>query len=862
MIIFNSKRAMKKLAARSKPRVTVSPARLDQFRAATESAGVTLSNSEIATKERKKRKKRSGAYGIYMPDDTQGPAGGIIEAISGDLDDVDQLGNSKVPTLRDHLNKLVDSGEYSMMPYPYLALTGIPRLQRWMSAAKERTMDVYVHKSHSTSAGISSVSPTETYMDSVNLLNQLSAASKAGTTVPAKLKDIDDPFMRMLSDENGLRASMPALLSDGKRKMSDMNVLAEHCVCGTHKKNHGTGACKTFLPMVVPDGEGGFMDGNEFRSQNSPFRVDLSADGKSATRARYGNIPGQASKSYDKKNNMLVTLLTDSATWFRRISNRQLGRLGTGLMPKDSDTMTKKKDPSLKPCTSCHSTTQIYEGGEGLMYNPSMLEGMHRWVPSIDPVTGKKTLKRVSGDTANDYAVKGTPPNVCPDCDWRNWSDEELEEIARTVNKDTTPLTADQMRAQMRMFPGHVPTPGKPSEIKTHGNIRQEVANRNGAPVVQLNVPYEGSGIARGMPQRSCTECAGDFHYQKDGKPCDCTIADASSMSLLEPVALPGMPEAITPEGDILIPPQILITLMNNDRKSKNENLFGGKNVIENQVKVIEHELGAEEVILPNSEVNSPKAPFVGKPSTYFSKKYGRVSRLRGKFGTFSSWVKSDGKPALPDDYQQNVRVALTGTPVLSSDSKSALREVRKNILASPNAGELAPTALLRAAIQHINENLDTMAPQSGETPPIPDGAIAIPQNMLFVNPKHITSGVISVDDPKWKDIHKNIMPHVATITTKLAGLQKRGILDQEISADIDNIIKLASNAAKVHEETGAVHITEPGGPGISQQIYSSIAAMADSHKKRGGGMYDLQTIMPEIKEMIWPYVEKPEEIK
>lgn len=862
-MIFNSKNSDKTSNIRVASRRVRRPAQINQEAATLAQAAGTVQQTVEVTKRRRKEKYEEAPYGIFQLTEHEphtsaspGKINGAIHVVTSDVDgdgilDRDELGQPKASTLRKRLERGVESGEYSVMQYPYLSLSGLPRVQKFMRKHGLRTLPTYVHRSHQDAIGTSH-DHTVTQIDRENLTNQLAAAAKAGKVFFPSRKDINDPLKRMMVEDDGFLTAIAAHFTDQKPSTNDIDARQHHCVCGTHRDNHDRATCSTFLPMMVRDESGNLVDGNTYRSERSPLRVPVTADGSSATLARLG-ATGIDKPEPDRANAEQRVLVTTQTPWRQRLMNVRVRSRRQKSLPDVS--MTAARDPRLVDCKTCSGTTGLYEAAEGMLWSKEMLSGMHTYVPVIDPVTGKKSLEKQTVPAHASWAVRGTPDNVCPDCDHRNITEEELEAIASSVPTGHAPMTADQVYTNLINNPGKVYKLGVQSVPTTRGFVRQEQAVRSGNPIIRVDSPVSG-GIAYGAPKSDCKVCDGNHDYRKDGMPCDCSIGDPSKFSSDNPVLPPGSPDIITPTGDILINPMVLREIIKEHHEKTQKSLFG--DVLTDPVTIVDHDMAQGERFIPNDQIT-------GKEKNQFAttaerdKKYNDVRR-KGNFGTGTSIIGSDGKPLLSDDQQKSAESLMSPGIVITEADSKMLREERKRIMSSPNAAERGVSDQARFVINFLSNNIDRLPSAAGTPPPTPVGAKAIPQNMDYVDPTLIAGGDIDVRSPMYSAMNKSIMPHVARIQSKVAGLKKQGLLDPEIDADLQGIFNIASQAADQWENLGAVSVGTPGSPGYADQLISGIQQLSQNHiNRRGAGKASqLNTILPEIKEMIHPYL--PEE--
>lgn len=868
MFIFNSKKNVKLAVSNSSlPDIPERPGNTRQNTSVPEQAGQLLNNVAEITKQRKRNATKERPYAIFVmdgyqhhDDNTPGFVNGSYQVVSSDVDgdgveDRDELGRPIAKTLRDHLDRAVDRGEYIRDSLPYSLLSSVPRVQKWLSGIKASSLPVYIHKDHHRMVNQLSQKSTIQYIDEERLRKNLAASAAQGQVFTSdKIKDIDNISMRKLHDPDGGTKGLISFFTDQQLPIANQVIGLDHCVCGSHRDNHGTGACRTFLPMVVPDGNGGYMDGNEYRSRKSPLRVRPPADNDNMSLRRVIGDRGPSTiPDYDQDNQQLRVLITDSVPHFQRIYNIPSKILNSIMLPPEKTAWIKSK---LKLCTTCNGKAVLHEARSGTLTNDEMLGGMHTYQPVTNPITGKKTLQPVGSEIIKDWAMRGTEDDVCPDCDPDNFSREELEEYAENYPSTTGKLTADEVRQELVNNPGRTLAPGKGKITKTQGFLNQMVDQRPRNPVYKVDAPSAGAGIAYGAPDPNCTTCGGAHHHREGGKPCDCRIADPSVFDIDNPVAPPGSPDFINKDGSLSIDPTVVMNIMNEASKAKQQTLLPKERTDTSAVKLLSNPLMPGERIIPNAEASSPVASFFRKKHKDPERPY--LNRGRGTFGMWSNWILGNGKPALDDTQQQNVISSMPSGPVITAADKENFKLIRAEIKSGANAKECGASQQLKAVVDFLRTNADSLAPAAGSTPPIPSGAARMPSFMMHVDPVMIADGDVDVDSPAFGGAHHHIAPHIARIEQQMRSLKRNKLLDKDdhqFDQHLQNIYGLASTAANNFDNWGTANTEQH--KTVSEDLLSSVKDMTTHLLNRYGedGSQRLQMIMPSVVSMVHPYL-------
>lgn len=864
MITFNSKKSIRVTAALSTGPaefpVFQRPGEIEQTQGVTQQAKQLLTNVGEITRQKTEKQKKESPYGVFDLDayqehssDRPGSVGGSVRVISSDMDgdratDRDELGRPTARTLRDNLNSLVRSGEYTVMDHPMSALGGLPRVQNWLKAVGKSSLPVYIHKDHKAMIDAAH-EPFVKYVQQENLNKNLAAAAASGRVFTSDtIKDVDDPSMRILSDPDGAGKAIRAFYTDQAQPLANPVTGVDYCSgCGSHRDNHDKSTCRNFLPMVVPDGSGGYMDGNEYRSSQSPLRTLPEASNDSLSFAQFGTSEHDAPELFhqratDQKNSEPRTVITDSTPWFQRIFNIK-SRYTSGHLPGKTLSAMKSK---LRPCSSCNSTGKMNEARSGAFWAPEMLEGMHAYEPVTDPATGEKTLQKVSGHNTNDWAMRGTSPNICPTCDPRNVSDDDLDAFADHFPTTHGKLTADHVYNMLVENPGMVMAKGKPERPRTEGFIHQRVDQQPANPIISVSSPSTGAGLAYGQPDSSCKTCSGDKNYRKDGKPCGCSVADPSHFSLDNPVAPPGSPDYIADDGSLHLPPKIVSDIISEAYPdgTRSSNIF--KLTVQNSERTI-----------PNDQLSSPTAEFFSKEHKDSRDRKRGIARSKGRFGIWSSWVRSDGKAALDDEQQDRVIASMPSGVVMSPADKEEMKRRKVEIKSSPNAKERGASDQLSVAIDFLRRNIDRLPPTAGANPPIPSRAIRVPSSMVHVDPAMIAKGDIDLDGPAFGGAHPFVAPHIARIEKQARSLKRRKLISDDDATFGDHLQKiygLSSDAARRMQDYGALSVSTPEKNGVSDQLFAQVYDMTN-HLVNHYGKDVARSIMSPVADMVGPYL-------
>jgi hypothetical protein len=838
----------------------VRPVQTAQQQGATSQAEQLLKNVGEITQQKREQKIKQAPFGVfdlnsYQPHTSTSPGsvGGKIRIITSDMDgdgelDIDEVGRPKAAAYRQSLDDLVNSGKYTVMDHPMSELAGEPRVQRFLKAAGMSSLPVYISAEHKKMVD-KTFKPFLRYVHEEELHKNLAAASAAGHEfVSDSIRDIDDPAMRMLIESNPLTSSVQGFYSDKPQTLNTTKTGVDYCVCGQHRNNHSNTSCRNFLPITVADSSGNYVNGNQYRASQSPLRAMPSMQEDTLQHALEGvyheDHPDMfVSNEADPAKHIPTVFISDQTPFNQRIINK----LTLTLNRKSQSKTLKAIGSQLVNCTACNASGKINQARSGVLDNPSMIVGMHGYEDDIDPDTGELTLKKVSGRNVNEWASRGTAPNVCPVCDHRNVSENDVQEY---INNYKGVITPGEVIETLKQNPGKKLRIGKPSRVRDIGFVRQMVDHQPGNPVYLSSSTMDDAGIAYGKPDPKCNTCGGSNEHRDDGKPCDCRIADPSHMDIDNPVAIPGaQQEPIDKDGNIHVPLELLRGIYKSQGKEAPD-LFKEQRV-------------ASEHILPNENLVSSRPDFfVTENNSATDRKVG-IQRFKGKHGSWSSWVLSDGKPALNDQQQNSVAACIPSGIVISPDQREQFKKIRSQINSSPNAKECSHSEQLSAISSFLQNSLDSLAPTAGARPDIPSRAIRMPNRLKYVATKFLSSPDVDLDSPAFVGYHEYVLPHIAGIEDKVNKLKKRNIIrpeDEQFNGLLKSIYEASSKSAQGMQDFGSLSVDTADSPGTSSMLFKNAIKLAQ-HVSSNYGEDTAKLVMQPIAEMVAPYIKSSNKI-
>ena len=852
-MIFNSKTNIRTASDQPESPMPafVRPVQTAQQQGITSQATQVLTNAGEITEQKRKDQAPYGVFDLdsyeHHTSDSPGSTRGLIRVITSDMDgdgelDMDEVGRPKTAALRQSLDDKVKSGEYVVMDHPMSELSGLPRVQKFLRAVGKSSLPVYISASHKKMVD-ANFKPFIRHVREEELYKNLAAATAAGHEFTSdNIRDIDDPAMRILSEPDALDKLVRAHYTDQPQSLNNTKTGIDYCVCGQHRNNHGNSNCRNFLPRTVLDSSGNYADGNEYRASQSPLRQmpDMQQDilqhaleGVSVIHDKNLFVSNEA----DSAKHVPTVLISDQTPFNQRILNK----LTLTLNKRAQSLVLGAIKSRLVKCTECNGQGKIHEARSGVWDNPTMLEDMHGYEDDIDPATGELTLKKVEGRNKSEWASRGTSPNVCPACDHRNVSEEDIQEYIKNYNGNITP---EQVRTSLKQSPGKKLRIGKPQRNRETAFVMQMVDHQPGNPVYLSDAETAGAGVAYGKPDANCTTCGGSHEHREGGKPCDCRIADPSYFDIDNPVAIPGaQQEPIDENGNIHIPVHMLREIYKSQGKEAPE--------------VFKEQRANSESILPNEQLLSDKPDFfVTENRSPIDRKKG-IQRFKGKFGTWSSWVLSNGKPALNDQQQNSVAGYVPSGLVMSSDQREQMKKIRSQTNSSPNAKECAHSEQLSAVSTFLQNSLDTLAPTAGARPDIPSRAVRMPNRLRYVPSTLLSSPDVDLNQPAFVGYHENVLPHIAGIEDKVNKLKKRNIIDSEdgtFNGILKNIYDMSSKSAQEMNDYGSLNVGTSESPGTSSLLFKNVSQLAQ-HMTKNYGVDAARDVLSPIADMVAPYI-------
>jgi len=824
-----------------------------QQQGATSQAEQLLKNVGEITQQKREQKLKQAPYGVfdlnsYQPHTSASPGsfGGNIRVITSDMDgdgklDIDEVGRPKAAAYRQSLDNLVESGKYTIMDHPMSELAGEPRVQKFLRANGMSSLPVYVSSEHKNMLD-RMFQPFTRHVNEEELHKNLAAAAAAGHEFTSdSIRDVDDPAMRMLIEPNPLTTAVQSFYSEKPQTLNTTRTGVDYCVCGQHRNNHSNTSCRNFLPITVADSSGNYVNGNQYRASQSPLRAMPGMQEDTLQHALEGVYREDhpdifVSNEADPAKHVPMVFISDQTPFNQRINNK----LTLTLNRKAQSTTLAAIGSDFVKCTACDATGKIHQARVGVLDNPTMLDGMHGYEDDIDPETGELTLKQTSGKNANEWASRGTSPNICPVCDHRNVSESDVQEFIKNYRKGN--ITPEEVVESLRQNPGKKLRVGKPKRTRDVAFVRQMIDHQPGNPVYLAGAVPDDAGVAYGKPDPNCTTCGGSHEHRDDGKPCDCRIADPSHLDVNNPVAIPGtQQEPIDEEGNLHVPLELLRGIYKSQGKEAPD-LFK------------EYRANSEK-ILPNEQLSSGKPEFIVTENNNAADRKRGIQRFRGKFGTWSSWVLSNGKPALNDQQQNSVAASIPSGVVMSPDQREQFKKIRAQINSSPNAKECAHSEQLSAISTFLQNSLDNLAPTAGALPDIPSRAIRMPNRLKYVAQKFLSSPDVDIDSPAFIGYHEFVLPHIAGIEDKVNKLKKRNIInpsDEHFNKLLKNIYEGSSQSARDMHNFGSISVDSGG---TSSVLFKNAVGLAQ-HVAKTYGEDTAKIVMRPIAEMVSPYIQ------